>query len=76
MTSPCSVKRMAPVRAAGGAERIARPARPPPRPTVPPRPWKKRTVQPWFAAASPICCCAVWSAAFAARNPPSLLESE
>ena len=46
MTSPCSVKRISPSNVPGGWARIAWFARPPPRPTVPPRPWKKRSSTP------------------------------
>ena len=46
MTSPCSVILMAPCTAPYGSARIASAVGPPPRPTVPPRPWKKRRPTP------------------------------
>ena len=44
MISPCSVIRSPPPTLPGGCARIASNDGPPPRPTVPPRPWKSRSV--------------------------------
>ncbi len=41
-TSPCSVMRSSPVKLSIGCAKMARWVGPPPRPTVPPRPWKRR----------------------------------
>ena len=43
-TSPCSVMRSSPVKLSRGWAKMARWVGPPPRPTVPPRPWKRRRV--------------------------------
>src|SRR5699024_8237497 len=48
ITSPCSVVRKRPATEPGGCDSIASWAGPPPRPTVPPRPWNN---------SSSICCC-------------------
>ena len=45
-TSPCSVMRSSPVKLSMGWAKMARWVGPPPRPTVPPRPWKRRRVTP------------------------------
>ncbi len=42
-TSPCSVMRTPASTAPAGSDRMASKLEPPPRPTAPPRPWKKRT---------------------------------
>ena len=42
-TSPCSVIRICPEKSCAGCARIARCVGPPPRPTVPPRPWNRRS---------------------------------
>ena len=47
MTSPCSVTLMAPSRVPAGSDKMASWVGPPPRPTVPPRPWKNVTRTPW-----------------------------
>ena len=52
ITSPCSVSLTPPSRLAGGSARIASWVGPPPRPTVPPRPWKKTARTPWRWATS------------------------
>ena len=51
-TSPCSVILMVPSTVPQGCARIASAVGPPPRPTVPPRPWKKRSCMPASAATS------------------------
>ena len=52
MTSPCSVTLISPSRVPHGWARIASWVGPPPRPTVPPRPWKSRSRTPCRAATS------------------------
>ncbi len=46
MISPCSVTRSPPVTLPAGCARIASYDGPPPRPTVPPRPWNRRSLTP------------------------------
>ncbi|CAM5373076.1 hypothetical protein SBADM41S_11215 [Streptomyces badius] len=46
MTSPCSVTLISPSSVPHGWARIASCEGPPPRPTVPPRPWKRRSRTP------------------------------
>ena len=45
-TSPCSVMRIWPEKHPGGWARMAACVGPPPRPTVPPRPWNRRSFTP------------------------------
>ncbi len=75
-TSPCSVRRSAPLKLSSGWAKMARWVGPPPRPTVPPRPWKRRSLTPVSRATS-------WRARWALKishvlvnMPPSLFESE
>ena len=49
-TSPCSVMRIPRRTAPSGWARMASKLEPPPRPTAPPRPWKKRMSIPRLAA--------------------------
>ena len=51
-TSPCSVIFMRPATVPGGCAWIARLAGPPPRPSAPPRPWKKTHATPWRSSSS------------------------
>ena len=55
MISPCSVTRRPPVTLPAGCARIASYDGPPPRPTVPPRPWNRRSLTPCAANASTRC---------------------
>ena len=76
MISPCSVRRSCPRTLPGGCARIASKLGPPPRPTVPPRPWNRRSCTP-CSPASRTSCCVVWYRFHCdARKPPSLLLSE
>ena len=75
-TSPCSVMRSSPSKASMGWAKMARCVGPPPRPTVPPRPWKRRSLTPHSRATS---CRARWARKISqvlVSMPPSLLESE
>jgi len=76
MTSPCSVILISPSRVRNGWARIAAPVGPPPRPTVPPRPWNRRSRTPWRAATSRSACCDRWISHSDVVMPPSLFESE
>ncbi len=76
MTSPCSVTLIAPSSVPYGWARIASCVGPPPRPTVPPRPWKSRSRTPCRAATSRSARCARWIAHWTVVMPASLLESE
>ncbi len=51
-TSPCSVIFRRPRTVPGGSARIAPLVGPPPRPTAPPRPWKKHQLTPWRLSTS------------------------
>mmetsp|Transcript_14122 Transcript_14122/g.47123 ORF Transcript_14122/g.47123 Transcript_14122/m.47123 type:complete len:210 (-) Transcript_14122:1972-2601(-) len=77
MHSPCSVMRKRPSIVAGGCARMARYVSGlPPRPTVPPLPWKKVTsTLNCFATASIFSCCS-YCAHDAARRPASFALSE
>ena len=68
MTSPCSVTLISPSRVPHGCARIASWVGPPPRPTVPPRPWKSRSRTPWRAATSRSCRCARWISHWRGRD--------
>ena len=76
MTSPCSVTLIAPSSVPYGWARIASWVGPPPRPTVPPRPWKSRSRTPCRAATSRSARCARWIDHWVVVMPASLLESE
>ena len=62
MTSPCSVTLIAPSSVPYGWARIASWVGPPPRPTVPPRPWNSRSRTPCAAATSRSARWARWIA--------------
>ena len=76
IVSPCSVMRRRAAPWGGGCARIARCVGPPPRPVLPPRPWKTVSPTSFAAATSPSPTSASWIAHWAARKPPSLAESE
>ena len=75
-TSPCSVMRSSPVKLSMGWAKMARWVGPPPRPTVPPRPWKRRRVTPHSRATWCSARCAFQISQVQVIMPPSLLESE
>ena len=75
-TSPCSVMRMRPEKQPSGCARIAECVGPPPRPTVPPRPWKSRSFTPHSCATLCRSRCALYNSQVLVSIPPSLLESE
>ncbi len=74
--SPCSVTRRRPATLPGGCARMAWWVGPPPRPTVPPRPWKSVTFTPWRSHAATMSSWPRYSAQAAASRPASLAESE
>ena len=76
MTSPCSVILISPSSVPAGWARIASWVGPPPRPIVPPRPWKSRRRTPWRTATSRRRCWARWISHWLVAMPASLLESE
>jgi hypothetical protein len=75
-TSPCSVMRISPLKLSSGCAKMARCVGPPPRPTVPPRPWNRRSVTPHSRATSCRARCAFQISQVLAIMPPSLFESE
>mmetsp|Transcript_2993 Transcript_2993/g.10136 ORF Transcript_2993/g.10136 Transcript_2993/m.10136 type:complete len:255 (-) Transcript_2993:333-1097(-) len=74
--SPCSVTRRRPSTDPGGCDWMARYMGPPPRPTDPPRPWKRVSATPNSLHTFTISCCDLKSAQLAARRPASFPESE
>mmetsp|Transcript_27040 Transcript_27040/g.80187 ORF Transcript_27040/g.80187 Transcript_27040/m.80187 type:complete len:273 (+) Transcript_27040:681-1499(+) len=76
MISPCTVTRSVPSIVPAGCERIAMCVGPPPRPTVPPRPWNSTSLILYSCATATSFSCASKSAHAAARRPASLPESE
>ncbi len=60
----------------GGCDWIARYVGPPPRPMLPPRPWKSVRRTPACSQAATTSSCARYSAQSALRRPASLAESE
>mmetsp|Transcript_6956 Transcript_6956/g.25587 ORF Transcript_6956/g.25587 Transcript_6956/m.25587 type:complete len:413 (+) Transcript_6956:636-1874(+) len=76
ITSPCTVTRRRPLIVAGGWDMIARCDGPPPRPTVPPRPWNNVSLTPNSFPTCVAFSCPSYSAHAAAILPASLPESE
>ncbi|BAD73102.1 unknown protein [Oryza sativa Japonica Group] len=76
MTSPWTVTRSEPLTVFGGWDRMARWLGPPPRPTVPPRPWKMVSFTPCRSATPTISSWALYSCHAADSRPASLPESE
>mmetsp|Transcript_4918 Transcript_4918/g.10909 ORF Transcript_4918/g.10909 Transcript_4918/m.10909 type:complete len:266 (+) Transcript_4918:1153-1950(+) len=70
------VTRSLPLMEPAGCERMARYCGPPPRPTDPPRPWKRLSLILWRAAISTSASWALWRDQTDARRPASLAESE
>ena len=68
-TSPCSVMRISPEKSPTGCARIARCVGPPPRPTVPPRPWKSRSFTPHSRATACSARCALCKFPRAGQHP-------
>ena len=76
MISPCSVKRSRPFTVPGGEASTPSRGLEPPRPTVPPRPWKNVRSTPAARADAVRAACARYSAQREAAMPASLLLSE
>ncbi len=76
ITSPCSVTLTSPSTVPDGSAMIASYVGPPPRPTEPPLPWKKRSRTPCRRATSRARRCAFWICHCEVAMPPDLLESE
>ncbi len=66
--SPCSVTRKRPATEPGGCDRIAAWAGPPPRPTVPPRPWKSSNSTSCWRQIPPVSPAPVYCAQAAVRG--------
>mmetsp|Transcript_16328 Transcript_16328/g.48948 ORF Transcript_16328/g.48948 Transcript_16328/m.48948 type:complete len:226 (-) Transcript_16328:2068-2745(-) len=75
-TSPCTVTRMLPLMVLGGCDRMARWVGPPPRPTVPPRPWNRVSFTLNSLATLTRDSCTSYSPQAAAMRPASLPLSE
>ena len=75
ITSPCSVTLISPSSVPQGWARIASWVGPPPRPTVPPRPWNSRSRTPCRCATSRSLRWARWISHWLVAMPASLLES-
>ena len=76
ITSPCSVNFTSPSSTPLGWLRIDACVGPPPRPIVPPRPWKTRMGIPVSPETSLMARRALWISHWEVVMPPSLLESE
>ena len=76
IVSPCSVTLRRPSTACGGCARIAAYVGPPPRPALPPRPWKTVSSTPRSPASQASRSCARKISHCAVTTPPSLPESE
>ena len=76
IVSPCSVTLSRPSTACGGWARIAAYVGPPPRPALPPRPWKTVSSTPRSPASQASRSCARKISHWAVTTPPSLPESE
>ena len=74
--SPWMVTRSRPLMVPGGCDRMARCDGPPPRPTVPPRPWNSVMATPNSAPTLHTSSCPWYSAQAADMRPASLPESE
>ena len=77
MISPCSVIFTRPRTVPGGSAASARSTgEPPPRPTLPPRPWNRRSSTPAWSQTAVSASCPRYSAQLLARMPASFPESE